>query len=141
MVGTLKKKHACFLACIAGFLEENGSTKSQDDILSDLCAAGLCNDHGIVPLGKEADACNALGITLAEINYRYPQQGEFEDGSLMITLNGQQLHCLRFHKRISDEIVEVMNPDTGRLECWERSLIEAESPKLFQIRIKSPQDI
>lgn len=135
MVGTLKKKQACFLACIAGFLEENGSTKSQDDILVDVCAVGLCDDQGIVALGKEVDACNALGITLTEIDYRYPRQGEFEDGSLLITLNGQQLHSLRFHRRISDEIVEVMNPDTGQLERWERSRIEAESPRLFQIRI------
>ena len=67
MIGTLKKKQACFLACITGFIQENGSTKSQDEILAELSAAGLCNDQGVVPLGKEPDACDKMGVVLSEI--------------------------------------------------------------------------
>jgi hypothetical protein len=137
MIGTLKEKQACFVACITGFLHDNGSTKSQSEILAELSAAGLCNDQGVVDLGKEPDACDKLGVVLLEITYRYPQQGEFEDGSLLITFNGKQLHSLRFHRWVSDEKLELMNPDTGKLELWNKSLIEAESPKLFRMHIQS----
>jgi len=137
MIASLKEKQACFSACVAGFLQDNGSTKTQGEILAELGAAGLCNDQGVVPLGKESDPCDKLGVMLSEISYRFPQQGEFEDGSLLITFNGKQLHCLRFHKRVSDDGLELMNPDTGRLELWKKSVIEAECPKLFQMRLKS----
>jgi hypothetical protein len=136
MVKTKKLNEACFLACVAGFLEDNGSNKTQADILSELQAMSLCDDRGIVNRNTEAAACNQLGVNLQESLYRYPIDAELDDGSWLITTNGSQMHCLRFKKRISDELFEVMNPDTGNFETWERSYIESQVPKLFQMKMQ-----
>jgi hypothetical protein len=100
-------------------------------------ATNLCDYRGVVNRNTEAAACNQLGVIFQESAYRYPTGCELDDGSWLLTTNGHQMHCLRFKKRISDELFEVMNPNTGDFQNWERSFIESQVPKLFQMKMKT----
>jgi hypothetical protein len=72
------------LFSLGGFLEENGLSKTQNDILSELEATNLCDYRGVVNRNTKAVACDQLGVNLQELAYRYPSGSELDDGSWLL---------------------------------------------------------
>lgn len=135
MIPVKKIRDACFLACIESFLRDNGIQIEQECMIKILKQKHLCDARGVVPRGNEKEACLLLNIRFSDVEFHYPIDLTYADGSLLIGTTTGGLHCLRFYKQEEEGKIIVMNPDIGDFEYWDRWRIEQENPNYHRIEL------
>lgn len=129
---------SCFLGCLESFLLDHGINKSQHELIKILHQKGLCTDEGCVPFPFEnmEKACKELNLSIKEIEYHYPIDRKYQDGSLLIGTNDNGFHIRRFINQIEDHKITVMDPATGTECYWDESLMVKQNPSFYHLSLK-----
>ena len=125
--------YTCFLACIESFLRDKGKPKTQADMIKELEQKALCEANGWVRFDKLRDACLALGIDFSNVDFHFPIDPLYEDGSLLIGTHKPEDHCVRFFKHEGEDKILVMDPAEGRLMIYDRTYLEPKNPDFHRI--------
>ena len=132
-----KIREACFLACIDSFLRDHGIEIGQECIKSVLANLRLCSESGVVNRGNEEKACSVLNIGFSDVQYHYPIDKKYTDGSLLIGTTAPGLHCVRFLKQEEEAKIIVMDPEIGEFTFWDKPFLEAMVPRFHKIELKT----
>jgi hypothetical protein len=105
--------NACFLACIESFLDDNDIKLTQEEMIKKLRPPNqlseFCSFDGIVE--DLVEVCDKLGVKFENIKYQFPVDLKYRDGSLLITLHGEQRHCVRFFEPLENNKFGIMDPN------------------------------
>ena len=126
---------SCFLACLESFFLDHGINEKQKALIQTLHPKGLCTDNGWVafPLENMKTVCKELGLSITEIDYHYPINKKYEDGSLLIGTNDNGFHIRRFINQPEDHKIIVMDPATGTECWWDESLMISQNPTFYEL--------
>lgn len=140
---------ACFLACLESFLHDNGVELTQEKMVGKFKPDEmLVGQDGVVQIEKEIEVCKRLGVGYEDVEYHFPINSQYDDGSLLITTHAKdekgtsQLHCLRYYKSVNDKKVLVMDPDFNRdnnrqeYAYWDRDKIEQSECRFHRIEMR-----
>jgi hypothetical protein len=134
MSDVMQINNSCFLACLESFLHDQGIHIEQECMIKILTNKGLCTDEGIVYFEKMNEVCKILNIKICQVDYHYPIEKKYEDGSLLMGTTIPGFHCMRFLQQLEGKIF-VMDPQVGTSHYWDKQDIEDSKPNYYHIEI------
>ncbi|MFZ4771080.1 MAG: hypothetical protein ACOYLO_12935 [Ferruginibacter sp.] len=130
-------KNSCFLACLESFLNDNNIFIEQSCMIKVLSNKGLCAEDGVVYFENMNDICKTLNIKICAVNYHYPIENMYKNGSLLIVSTVPGFHCMRFYQQNEPEKIVVMDPayPDENLRYCDKQETENSKPNFYHIEI------